>query len=229
MARGVSCFGPLAALTCRGHMAENDILIYFTGHIPNRAGEKISLGDDDMTAKLKGVLGKTKFLGFIGTSNLYSVIEPAKKFIIDNVQEDSKVIIYGYSIGGYDAMCLAAEVSADPPEMGELYYVDLLITVDAAAWENSGRLPRRISRNVRTNLNYYQKRGSLARESHGDKNDALGKNTVLCNIHKEKSTHHSIREDTMDDCIAAIRNCLKVTFDGGRTWPESGRTRDPGH
>src|SRR5207249_3060202 len=104
----------------------------------------------------------------------------AYQFIRSNYDPRGRLVIYGYSAGGMNAMDLARKVGGGMAVyefgtktfspymhgMSQAWFpgcpmgvvrVDLLVTVDAACGPTSGLMDRTIPRCVRRNLNFWQK------------------------------------------------------------------------
>jgi RHS repeat-associated protein len=82
-----------------------------------------------------------------------------------NEKYNGKIIIYGYSFGGVLAEHLTERLKKDG------LAVELLVTIDAANGDESDEVDRKISDNVKENLNIYQRTKSVV-DSRGDVNVA---------------------------------------------------------
>jgi hypothetical protein len=129
----------------------------------------------------------------LGTSGVGQGLE----FIRQHFHPWGKIIVYGFSVGGTDALSLCRAIQSDIPYynftrrklvnsfamedhlsrhlMGTVR-VDLLITIDAATGPVTGLLTplgrRRVPACVRRNINYYQTKASTI-GSHGGPNVAV--------------------------------------------------------
>lgn len=165
-----------------------NIVVIFGGWGSDAAGLPLGPGQPTGTSKL---LKKVQALGNLpfGTlhvaafeGSLVGGIDSAAVFIRSLFHPLGRLIIYGYSAGGLDAMSLARVIStwtynfttrrlvscgilspsqcfsppsSTPPDVG-VVRVDLLLTVDAADGPMSGIVFRDIARSVRRNINLYQ-------------------------------------------------------------------------
>jgi hypothetical protein len=135
----------------------------------------------------------------------------AMKFIKDNIsitkegKQLSKLIMYGYSMGGDTVVELAKVLKS------KNIIVTLLLTVDASTWQNI-TIDRDIPDNVKTNENYWTKnseRKSYIGTKSGDKNWARDANkTVINNYPCHDYNHATISEATKEDSINHIREIL---------------------
>jgi RHS repeat-associated protein len=125
--------------------------------------------------------------------------DKALKFIEDNYSEGEKIIIYGYSWGGDNAV----ELTETLKEKG--YDVDLLIVVDGAKGPLSGDLgdwvDREIPDNTKEVTNYYQTNPSRIR-SRG--NEAKAKDSKKTNVMNVKVTTEDITHSNIDEEVAPL-------------------------
>lgn len=190
----------------------NDIILYFSGNAKGRGlpmTPKDGVTDDDIINKIHDIKGKNqvRLTGWTGTGGTGLLARPAIDFIIKNSPSE-KLIIYGYSAGGMDALQLCQEIFRHR-EARDL--VDLLITVDAAT--GTGIIPRhllRVTPNVVFNLNFWTPNtSSMMSDSHGAENIPINpKMTTLRNKIEKESDHNTIRINTRDRCVQAIQNVL---------------------
>jgi len=160
------------------------------------------------------------------------------KFIRQNFHPRGKVIVYGYSAGGANALALCLEIGTQipffdittntflnwtqvkrdppplppaplPPQTQGRVRVDLLITVDAARGPATDSVYRGVSLCVRRNVNYYQRTPSRI-GSHGDPNQVDA--TMTEYVYEDwtgKAEHADIDEKTNDKAFVEIQNQLK--------------------
>jgi len=192
-----------------------DIAIFFTG---------ASFGVGGMTPTTLDVsYGVRKAING-GTTIVYSsfyywsadhLTQRAYDEVVNNNKRDpnGKVLIYGYSYGGVLANYLAKRLEAVGIQ------VDVLVTVDAANGWGSDDVDRKISKNVKKNVNFYEKNTSFKRDptmSHGDANE--GDPGQVENHDKsndtfdgDKMTHMTIDDATVGDAIQALIGVLNST------------------
>ncbi|PJJ83511.1 hypothetical protein CLV57_0494 [Mucilaginibacter auburnensis] len=138
------------------------------------------------------------------------------------INPKAKIVIYGYSYGGVLANYLAKKLDEANVK------VDLLVTVDAANGQGSNKVNRKISKNVKKNLNYFQKnkaRSFLGRivGSHGDKNIESTPGQVVNNdmsgaMYGGQSVDHSTMDEATEGTVAnAILNFFNSVQDGKKT------------
>ena len=125
-----------------------------------------------------------------------SIINSTVKQIqeVHKANPEGKIIIYGYSFGGKLANKLAKQLDKLNID------VDLLITVDAANGRGSDNLDREISKNVKKNVNYYEKNIDGIRDptkSHGDANKSSKKDQIE-NHDKSNDTYIGEKIDHMN-------------------------------
>jgi hypothetical protein len=159
--------------------------------------------------------------GYYGTSsgivstmgNFDTPTDEAYNYILKNYKKGGRVIIYGYSYGGVLALYLEKRLKANKIK------VNFLITIDAAAGPENGKVKRKVSDNTDENLNIYQTTPSSV-GSHGDKNEREDgtengiKNEIDVTYvdekgNKQKMTHSVIGEQTIQEVVDAILAQLK--------------------
>jgi hypothetical protein len=135
-------------------------------------------------------------------------------------QQRGKLIIYGYSMGGDTAIELA-------DALRDTYTVDLLVTVDAATFQNIG-VDRTVPPNVHRNVNFWTNNPQTNWGQAGGENVAESAATEIQNVPKHAETHASIDEATKPKVIEIIRKELlnkrlspsaepiALTFDGSK-------------
>lgn len=192
----------------------NDIVLYFSGRnafsgvelIPNHHER----GDDILNELSRlGGLNPIALRGWGGTGGSMQVITPAIRYIIRNAPSD-KLIIYGFSAGGMDAMALCRNLFR-LREARDL--VDLLVTVDATAGVGGGHpgvdaFNVRVSPNVAVNLNFWTHKTTTMGDSHGAEHIKDSEKTIMLNRHMKDADHENIRLKSKSKCIEAIRNVL---------------------
>jgi hypothetical protein len=163
-------------------------------------------------------------------------VDNAFRFIRQHFHPLGRLIVCGYSAGGFDAMRLVSHISMAsrfyevrsrtfvreiyrmPPPGAEIFgfvRVDLLVTVDAAQGPLSGVTFRRVFPSARRNLNYYQGTGSSI-GSHGGPNVAMDpKATDVVNLEMSgryaanpAAGHGQIDNDTIDYIVEAVQVVL---------------------
>lgn len=126
-------------------------------------------------------------------------------YLEENLDKGEELIIYGYSLGGVEALAISKLLK----EKG--FNVDLLITVDAAYSWASSVIDRTVPENVEENINYYQTKGSGI-GSHGGPNKREGKTLSdldgVYNIKKENTSHGDIDNLVKDDVVKDIKKEL---------------------
>ena len=143
----------------------------------------------------------------------------AKLFIKENLsfsqgKQTGKVLIYGYSMGGDTAVELAENLNKPnwlERTLGNARHVniDLLITVDAATFNNFG-IDRKIPANVKRNENFWTDTPETSFGQKGGKNTAIDKSSTIVNNHKKPGTNHaSISKSTKEECIDLLVEALK--------------------
>ncbi len=119
-----------------------------------------------------------KEIGFGGSLVTTRGVEQALVFIraMQKVSAaPSKLILYGFSAGGVNAMELCRRLAQQLPGV----LVDLLVTIDVAAGRGTSSLDRSVPDNVLRNQNFFQTAPSL-NGSHGAPN--VGKNVSNTNV-----------------------------------------------
>jgi hypothetical protein len=163
-------------------------------------------------------------------------VDNAFRFIRKHFHPLGRIIVCGYSAGGFDAMRLVSHISMASrfyevrsktfvreiyrmPQPGAEIFgfvrVDLLVTVDAAQGPLSGLTFRRVFPSARRNLNYYQGTGSSI-GSHGGPNVAMDPNaTEVVNLDLSRryaanpgAGHGQIDNDTIDYIVEAVEGVL---------------------
>lgn len=115
-----------------------------------------------------------------------------------------RVIVYGYSLGGTDALSLSRRL------IGIGAKIDLMITVDAAVPLSSGEVDRRVGDSVAKNINFFQTHPHGLTGSRGGRNE--GRRSVVNDdrtaVYEKRAdaAHLLIHGDTVQEAIAAIRN-----------------------
>jgi hypothetical protein len=175
-----------------------------------------------------------RILSLQGTLVESGPVEQGLAFIRRGFHPAARIIIYGYSAGGMNAMDLARLIQTQSTyyglSSGRLYpwvvelprlrdqtsgealgavRVDLLVTVDAASGPTSGSVNRSVPQCVRRNLNFYQTTSSRV-GSHGGPNQAVDSNaTVVQNFDLTgDASHDSMDERTNDRVLDAIQGVL---------------------
>jgi len=163
-------------------------------------------------------------------------VDNAFRFIRQHFHPLGRLIVCGYSTGGFDAMRLTSHISMANrfyevrsntfvreiyrmPQPGAEVFgfvrVDLMVTVDAASGPTSGISFRRVFPSVRRNLNYYQSTGSSV-GSHGGASVAMDANaTDVVNLDMSRryaanpaAGHGQIDNDTIDYVVEAVEIVL---------------------
>lgn len=158
--------------------------------------------------------------GIVGVSDAETPIDFVKRHVSRDAEgrPTGKIVIYGYSWGGYDATDLAWELN------GAGLPVDLLITIDAtrgwlsllhqrgkdeeAQFPESGWRDRGIPGNVRKYRNYIQPDSQFFTASRGVRNPAPhldSKNVLQVTM---RSNHSLIDDKTLDRAIKDILTAL---------------------
>lgn len=163
-------------------------------------------------------------------------VDNAFRFIRQHFHPLGRLVICGYSAGGFDGMRLTSHISMAyrfyevgsktfvreifrmPGPDAEIFgfvRVDLLITVDAAQGPLSGVASRRVFPAARRNLNYYQTSGSGV-GSHGGPNVAVDSNaTEVINFdmtnryaRNPEAGHGQIDNDTIGSIVDEVQAAL---------------------
>jgi hypothetical protein len=160
-----------------------DLVIIFGGWGSGAAGEQLRpvpgrpTGTSELLESVRALgdppLGKLDITAFEGALMNAKGVQQAEAFIRSLFHPLGRLVIYGYSAGGLDAISLAWRIWQGPsyydfatrrlvtgyraasPDLG-IVRVDLLVTVDAASGPTSSVVFRNIPPGVRKNINYYQ-------------------------------------------------------------------------
>jgi hypothetical protein len=160
--------------------------------------------------------------GWFGSIKNIRGIDDAFNLMTRNEQYDpdySRLVIYGHSAGGANILDLCrrfdthnaavdAAVAASRENPGRKVTVDLLVTVDAAAREQTDKIDRTVGRCVKRNVNYWQNSGWAARIlswSRGAPNVGSGN---VQNIEVPDSTHSTIDGKTWDRAVQEMQGVL---------------------
>jgi hypothetical protein len=129
-------------------------------------------------------------------------VDRALNDIVGNEAKLMKVIVYGYSLGGTDAL----ELSRRMDGLSNVR-IHLMITVDAAVPFSSDLVNRRIGPLVVKNLNFFQKHEHHISGSHGDANKGNATNIDRTTVYngRESQGHILIHGDTVQEAVNAIR------------------------
>lgn len=198
-------------------------------------GAQLTAGSTTGNRQLLGMLQRIrrpanhelKLLGLTGS--VYrpgETIHPALAFIGRHFDPRGKLIVYGFSAGGLNAMevcrqlpsfysyrqqrLVSASVDAGPPTMTQRAptgprnpeaIVDCLFTIDAAAGvvlQSGRRVNRQVPSDVRLNVNYYQTNSGtlLSTHSYGGQNTPLNRGRTT--VENINMTGRA-NHDTIDD------------------------------
>ena len=137
-----------------------------------------------------------------------------KHLSCNNGKQTGKLLIYGYSMGGDTAVELAENLNKPnwlERNIGNAQHVniDLLITVDAATFNNFG-IDRKIPKNVKVNENFWTETPETKFGQEGGKNRAIDPCSTTVNNHKKPGTTHatiykSTKEKSIELLIAALQ------------------------
>lgn len=199
-----------------------DIIVMFTGAnfiIYNADKDATNILDKGVDAQSNGATRITYNTLYFdsedgGTDEALDEIEKAQK-----ANPNGKVIIYGYSYGGVLANHLAKRL--DEKNIS----VDLLITVDAANGRGSDKVDRNISKNVKKNINYFEKNKSNSKfkrpiGSHGAANKGVRKGQVENHDYSSETfngeglDHYNIDNATVNDVLKNIGDILNGMKEG---------------
>lgn len=166
-----------------------------------------------------------KILALSGSLSSNAGVEQGITFLRTYFHPASKLIVYGYSAGGTDALELCRQISSTlgyyrfntrtfatvfemedhmNTEVFGKVLVDLLITVDGASGPASGALSRDVASCVVRNLNFYQ-----PTRSRGGPNIAnVPSGTQVENTEVPGAAHGGIDEETNPRALQAIRGVL---------------------
>lgn len=215
-----------------------DLILLFGGWGVLDNAEPLSTTGDDGTSQLYRSVNdlpvppggrQRKILALSGSLSSNAGVEQGIKFIRTNFHPASKLIVYGYSAGGTDALELCRQISSTlgyyrfstrtfatvfqmegrmNTEVFGKVLVDLLITVDGASGPASGALNRGVASCVVRNVNFYQ--GSRSRiGSRGGPNVATAPwGTQVENTEVPGESHSTIDEATNPRALQAIRGAL---------------------
>lgn len=127
----------------------------------------------------------------------------AFNFIKSNMQENSRLIIYGYSHGGVKALLLSEKLRK------EGINVNVLITVDAAYGPLSPILDRSVPSNVFINVNEYQTSPSIV-FSRGAKNKPsnIGENTAKVFNLEANKLYNDVNHGNIDEKFQSYNTSL---------------------
>ena len=232
--------GTRAALRGRTRTPITDIVVIFGGWggvsdagKPLQTNVNPPTGTSQLVQRVRRIqntpLHRIQVVAYHGSLRDSLGINRAFNFIRSNFDPLGRLIIYGYSAGGFDALRLSSHIW-----LARRYYelssesfrrsrrdghtvgfvrIDLLITVDAAVGPISSIAFRRVQPCVRKNLNFYQRFSSGVVRSHGEPNRAVDKRATLIDNrdlssryrNTPDSAHGLIDNDTLDDVIQAIR------------------------
>jgi hypothetical protein len=209
-------------------MAAKDFYLYFSGTqggYPDKesdrrnGGVRKDVGDMD---EFKGITQRDGFEleRWVWTGSIYSdrgVLDARDRLLAEGRGESpryvpgvSRLIIYGYSAGGKNALELCREFdknNANPAKPFDVT-VDLLATVDAAAWDDSDTIPRDLGKCVKRNVNYYQ-RDNKRSGSRGNVNTG-NRATQKLDEQFERSEDHG----KMNDAVRPmIKKAIQETLD----------------
>lgn len=206
----------------------SDILLFFSGvqgktdHDDFVAGgRRVDNGDQGSFDELTAIPDRNGYprinKGWYGSIVMQRGINAASDFMNqckEYVPGESKLIIYGYSAGGYNALTLCRLFDEYNRSSGDFltpknFVVDLLITIDAAARALTSRIDRTVGDCVKRNVNHYE-RAMLAEtldRSQGDKN--TGKCNPENTLHLF-TTHGGMQNKTMSIAVAEVKKCLGV-------------------
>jgi hypothetical protein len=216
----------------------NDLIVVYGGWGNVHGGRELRPGTASGTARLlqsiqdlpRTPLHGRLLLGIEGNLADTSAVNKGVTFFRDHFHPNAKLIVYGYSAGGTDAMALCRTVQQELGYYGfsshrllnvfamedrmsrEVFgwvRVDLLITVDGAAGLASSFLDRTVPACVRHNLNFYQTTASRI-GSHGGPNLAVDTgSTIVDNVDLTgQATHGEMNEATNARALQAIRGVL---------------------
>lgn len=196
----------------------------------NAAGTEVKAQEQEFFDEMLKIAGKGQppamAKGWFGSIEGKDKTVKAAKAFLSSVPEyvpgKSKLIIYGYSAGGMNALMLTRSIDEinQSRASGNKIDVNLLITVDAAARAQTPLINRNCGDCVRRNLNYYQKTW-ISSWPNGVVRSEGGPNTGSCNPennHLWSESHSTIYKSTQDRCLKAIGDALGV---------EVHRTKEP--
>jgi pimeloyl-ACP methyl ester carboxylesterase len=217
--------------------AIKDLVILFSGG-PSGSGRRLQPGEDS-TSRLVRKLEKIadaprpfEVRAYEGGLNLPT--GEISQYLRRNFHPDMKIILYGLSMGGHNAIRFAWQISQSLTyyefETGQFYAfhpgksdhstigltrIDLMVTVDAAIGPGSGSMHRHIPPAVRRNVNFFQiyPADTYAR---GGPHIKTSEATEIENIpwsHRYSANpdkaHYDIAEDAMPEAFRRIHEELK--------------------
>ncbi len=185
-----------------------DILVAISGWGNISAGSKASSTTTEkimraVEAQVQGQVPDYNSSGWLGALD-NSHVQDMVDFIKGNLDTpDERLVIYGYSAGGENAISLARALQK------ENINVDLLITVDAfGGMSSENPFSAGIPSNVKKCINFYQEKATGFTYAKGKALDAVSNETALSNILIGNTTHSDIDEDVMNRVIDAITNAF---------------------
>jgi hypothetical protein len=205
--------GPAPGLGSAPASKAHDLILYFTGN-NHFSGQRLTPNDgktdDDIINELSRLKGKNRIrLAGWGGMGGGKRMEEASRYITENSPRD-KLIVYGYSAGGVDAIRLSRELWKPNPNDSS-GRIDLLVTVDPATGSGNS-MPREFTyllSNVKVNVNFWTSQTTLGGDSHGEKLFAMDPNsTRLIDRPMPDEDHATIRLRSKDQCIDAIRKVV---------------------
>lgn len=216
-------------------VAVADFFLYFSGVQGGRdavAGSRIDdvvkggtrLDAKELPADIKAQRGLELLkLGWFGSVKNQKGIKGAFDLMNGNSRYDaetSRLVIYGHSAGAANALDLCRLLDKADPKVT----VDLLVTVDAAAQEETDSINRNVADCVKRNINFWQDAGWTARKLHWSRG---AKNTGKClpdnreitgkrkfvNLQgktvEEEVSHSNIDQITWPTAVSEINKTLK--------------------
>lgn len=188
----------------------NDIILYFTGAGINQGARmhpNDGETDDDIINEISRLTGVNpiKLTGWTGTNDNGMIEIPSISYVEMHSPSD-KLILYGYSAGGMNALHVCRSILYNRKVRD---VVDLLVTVDVANGLNSGRMNRSVPSNVTTNLNVFTYKTTLGGDSHGGPATSAGGRTRIMNEERSDTNHATIRLASKVRCLDAIQQVLQ--------------------
>jgi hypothetical protein len=188
-----------------------DLLLYISG-MSGQGGQELEPNnpakDDDVINEFAKIQGDNQIVikGWGGTSDSGLIIRKAAE-VIRQFHPFNRLIIYGYSAGGVNAMELCRALSQTPKMRIK---VDLLVTVDAAMGELSGGLSRFIPSNVDVCMNCWTAETTTFGDSHGGPAAAMVDGTTrIKNFHFSDKNHDTIRLAAQPNVVWEITKCVR--------------------
>jgi hypothetical protein len=160
-----------------------DLFVFLTGVDEDRAAQPLPADEfkqqwasrAGFRVVQKGWFGSIKKRGAVVSAALQDIVStPGFEF------GNSKLVIFGYSAGGWNALDLCRQLEVRP-DVGQNLVVDLLVTVDAAGKGENDKIDRHVARCVAANVNFYQTHRTWA-GSVGGPNVPLGELTDVTNV-----------------------------------------------